>query len=134
MKYPAPSVVQLTPKHGLKDCVCAALSAYLGKPYEEVVAAAGKIYPNFHRIGLDNPHTVAVARRLKVPVRWVKDYDIEEDSGVLTISYWAGRTEHVVLLLEGHILELEDLPTTWWEPAAYFAAHGARAGLLLVRK
>lgn len=134
MKYAAPTVVQIVPKYGLKDCVLSAMSAYLGKPYEEVVAAAGKVYPNFARVGIENKDAIRIARRLKVPVRWARDFDIDDDSGVLGITYHVGRNEHAVLLLEGRIYELEDKPITSWEPAAYLAAHGACAGLLLVRR
>lgn len=134
MKYAAPSVVQLVPKHGLGDCVIASLSAYLERPYEEVVAAAGKVYPTFWRTGLENKHTFFISRRLGIKVRWVRDYDIEEDSGVLSINYIVGLKEHAVLLLEGRIFELEDKPVTRWEPDAYLAAHGARAGCLMVRE
>lgn len=133
MKYAAPSVVRLTPKHGLKDCVVAALSAYYDKPYEEVVAAAGRAYKNFHKIGLENKHVETVLRRLGVRGRWVRDFDLEEDSGVLAINYIVGTNEHVVLLLDGHIYELEDSPVTRWDADAYLTVHGARAGLLLVR-
>jgi hypothetical protein len=132
MKYAAPAVVQLTPKYGLRDCVVSALSAYLGRPYEEVVAAAGKVYPYFWRTGLENKHAVRVARRLGRRVQFVRDFDIDEDSGVLTLGYNVGRNEHAVLLLEGRILELEDKPINSWEPSAYLTAHNARAGLLLV--
>ena len=134
MKYPAPTVVQLTPKHGLSDCYLAALSAYLGKPYEEVVAAAGRAYPNFWKIGVENKHVISIARRLQTPVKWVRDYDIDEDSGVLSINYIVGLNEHVVLLLDGHIYELQDKPITRWDADAYLSVHGARAGCLLVRK
>ncbi len=134
MKYPAPSVVRLTPKHGLKDCVCSALSAYLGKPYEEVVAAAGRAYKSFHKVGLENKHIESVLRKLGVSARWVRDFDIEEDSGVLAINYIVGTNEHVVLLLDGHIYELEDQPTTRWDADAYLSVHGARPGLLLVQE
>jgi hypothetical protein len=134
VKYPAPPVVQLVPKYGLRDCVVSALAAYLNRPYEEVVAAAAHVYPNFWKIGLENPHTVRIARRLKCPVKWVMDYDIDEDSGVLGISYNVGTNEHAVLLLEGRIVELEDKQLTTWEPAAYLTAHNARPGRLLVRR
>ena len=132
MKYPAPPTIACVPKHGLKDCYASSMAAYLGKPYEEVVAAAGKVYPYFWRTGLENKHVARIARRLGKRVRWVRDFDLEDDSGVLTINYNVGRNEHVVLLLEGRIVELEDQPVTSWEPAAYMAAHGAKPGLLLV--
>lgn len=133
MKYPSPSVVQLTPKHGLRDCVIASMSAYLGKPYEQVVGAAAQVYPNFWKIGLENKHTLAVARKLGTPLKIVRDYDIDEDSGLLTITYHAGKNEHMVLLLEGRIYELEDAPVTRWEADAYLTSHGAKAGLLMVQ-
>ncbi len=132
MKYPAPAAITLTPKHGLKDCYVSAIAAYFGRPYEEVVAAAGKVYPFFWRTGLENEHVVKVVRKIGKRGRWVRDFDIDEDSGVLSINYHVGREEHVVLLLEGRIVELEDKPITSWEPSAYLAAHGARIGLLLV--
>lgn len=133
MTHKALEVVQLVPKHGLKDCVIAALASYLGKSYEEVVAAAGHVYPYFYRTGLENKDAVRVARRLGCRVRWTPGYDIDEDSGVLGINYNVGTNEHVVLLLEGRIIELEDKTLTSWEPSAYFQAHGARPGHLLVR-
>lgn len=132
MKYPAPAAVQLTPKHGLKDCYISAISAYFGRPYEEVVAAAGKVFPTFWRTGLENKHALRVVRRLGKRARWVRDFDLDEDSGVLSISYHVGRTEHVVLLLEGRIVELEDHPVSSWEPSAFLTAHGAKTGLLMV--
>ena len=134
MKYPAPTVVQLVLKHGLKDCVVASMASYLCKPYEEVVAAASRAYPNFWRYGLENKHAAVIARRLKCPVRWARDYDIDEDSGVLSINYIVGTNEHAVLLLEGKIVELEDKTVTFWEPSAYLSVHGAKAGLLMVRR
>jgi hypothetical protein len=132
VKYPAPPVVQLVPKHGLKDCIVASMASYLCKPYEEVVAAASRAYPNFWRHGLENKHAATIARRLKCPVRWARDYD--DDSGVLSINYVVGKSEHAVLLLEGKIVELEDKAVTFWEPSAYLATFGARAGLLIVKK
>lgn len=132
MKYPAPAAISFVPKHGLKDCYVSALAAYLEKPYEEVVAAASRVYPNFWKLGIENKDAVRIARRLGKKVRWVRDYDLEDDSGVLIITYHVGRNEHVVLLLEGRIVELEDKPVSSWEPAAYLAAHGARVGMLLV--
>jgi hypothetical protein len=135
VKYPAPTVVQLVPKHGLKDCVLAALAAYLGKPYEEVVAAAGHVNRLIPRSGVTtNLEGEKIARRLGCPVTSVRDYDIDEDSGVLNVHYHVGSNQHVVLLLEGRIFELEDKPVTYWEPAAYLAAHGACAGTLTVRR
>lgn len=135
MKYPAPPVVQLVPKHGRKDCVLSALAAYLNKPYEEVVAAAGRVNPNIPKNGVaTNQEGERVARRLKCPVKSVRDYDIDEDSGVLNVHYTVGTNQHVVLLLEGRIVELEDTPITWWDPAAYMAAHGAVPGTLTVRR
>jgi hypothetical protein len=135
VKYPAPSVVQLVPKHGLRDCVLSALASYLGRPYEEVVAAAGRVEPTFWRSGIStNQATERIARRLKCSVKSVRDYDIDEDSGLLNISYHVGSNQHVVLLLEGRIYELEDKPITAWEPSAYLTAHGACAGTLTVRR
>jgi hypothetical protein len=134
VKYPAPTVVALVPKHGLADCVVASLACYLGKPYEEVVAAAGKVYPNFWKCGLKNIQTTKIARRLGCRVKWVRDYDIEDDSGVLGLNYHTGSNEHAVVLIDGRIYELEGRQPTAWEPDAYLAAHGARPGLLLVRE
>lgn len=134
MKYPAPTVAQLIPKHGLKDCMLASMATYLNKPYEEVVAAASRVYPNFWRLGLENGHALRIATKLKTPCRWARDYELDDDSGVLIITYTAGDARHAVVLLDGHIYELEDTPITRWEPDAYLAAHGARAGLLMVRK
>lgn len=134
MKYPAPPVMQLVPKHGLKDCVVAAVASYLCRPFEEVAAAASRSYPNFWKYGLENKHITTIARRLKTPIKWARDYDIDDDTGVLAVNYIVGTNEHVVLLVEGRIVELEDKTITFWEPSAYLAAHGARAGLLMVRK
>lgn len=134
MPYPAPDVAQLVPKHGLKDCVVAALTAYLGKPYEEVVDAAARVRKGFWKAGLEWQDAVKIARRLQIRVRLVRDYDLDEDAGVLAINYNVGHAEHVVLLLGGRILELEDTPVTSWEPKAYLVAHNARPGLLLVRR
>ena len=133
MKYPAPSVVSMVPKHGLLDCVVASLAAYLGKPYEEVVAAAGAVYPRFWKHGLENKKATYLARKLGIKTRWVRDYDSDEDSGVLGINYIVGTKEHAVLLLDGHIYELEDNPITRWDADAYLSVHGARPGFLLVR-
>ena len=134
MTHPAPDTLQLVPKHGRKDCVLAALASYLGLPYEAVVAAAGHVCPNFVKVGVENKDTVRIARRLKQRVRWTAGYDIDEDTGVLVIGYNVGLNEHVVLLLEGRIVELEDDPITSWEPSAYLQAHNARPGHLLVRR
>lgn len=134
MNYPSSHVVQLVPKHGLNDCMVAALASYLCKPYEEVVAAAGRVAPTFVKTGLSNDEATRIARRLKCKVRWVRDYDLDEDSGVLGLTHNAGLKQHAVLLLDGRIYELEDRPITSWEPAAYFLSHNSTPGLLMVTK
>lgn len=115
------------------DCVVAALAALIERPYEQVVAVAGRAVPNFWKSGIDNKDMPRIAKRLGVKVKWVTVYDIDEDTGVLSLTYHIGTKGHVVLLLEGRIVELEDRPITSWEPAAYMQAHGARPGHLLVR-
>ena len=131
--YAAPDVIQLVPKHGLKDCVVAALTAYLGKSYEEVITAAARVRKGFWRSGLEWQDSIKIARRLGVKVRLAKDYDLEEDTGILAVNYNVGRKEHVVLLMNGRIFELEDVPVTSWEPKAYLQAENVTPGCLLVR-
>lgn len=133
MKYSAPTVVQIVPKHGLNDCMVAALASYLCKPYEEVVAACGRIAPGFVKSGLDNDEAQRVARRLKFKTKWVRDYEMDEDTGVLTVKFNVGGKHHAVLLLDGRIFDLEDRPVVGWEPAAYMLAANVTPNLLLVQ-
>lgn len=134
MTFPAPPVVQLVPKHGLKDCLLAAMAAYLGRPYEEVVAASEHVRKAAWRTGVTPSDALRIARKLKCPCRWTRTFVLDEDTGVLGIVYNDASTEHVVLLLEGRIVELEDKPLTSWDPSAYLTANNARATTLLVRR
>lgn len=129
-----PSVIQLVPKHGFKDCMISALAAYLQHPYEEVLIAAAAVRASCWKNGLAPHEAITIAKRLGHSVRWTREFDIDEDTGVLGIGYNDSRREHVVLLVEGRIYELEDQPVTVWSPDVYLTYFNAKTALLLVKE
>jgi hypothetical protein len=130
LPYP---VVRLIPKRGENDCAVATLASYLRRDYEEVLVAAAKVRPTVWAAGMYCTDVARVAARLGVRGRWLKSFDVDNDSGVLWVSYNDNGLEHMVLLDEGKIFELDHNPVTMWDTEQFFGHYNAVPKQLFVR-
>lgn len=112
------------------DCAVCALSMFLQRPYEDVLAAAvqstdsGRIHIN----GMTTRDMKRTAQRLGVSLKLRRGFDFDEDDGVLSVC--DKREQHAVLLRAGLIFDSDG---SCWEPAEYLDEFGYRAMSLLVR-
>lgn len=127
------AALRLIPKRGDNDCAIVTLASYLRRDPEEVLLAAGKVSPTVWQSGLHCPQMVRVCNRLGVKVRWRKTFDVENDSGVLWVSYRDLPNEHVVLLLDGRIYDADHDPISVWEQDDWFVHYNAYPSALLQR-
>lgn len=102
---------RLVPKRGTNDCAVAAIASFLGRDYEEVLIAASRANKDIWRDGLTGKHHVSVCSRLGVKTRWFRKFDLEDDTGVLWLSYNdSHQRHHSVLLIEGKIYDPDYSP------------------------
>lgn len=106
-----PSVFfRVVPKQGDNDCAIASLAWYLRRAYAEVLIAAAHICPTVWTAGLSCPEMIRVAKRLGVKAKWLTTFDIEDDIGLLWVSYNDSAKEHIVCLAEGWVLDPDHDP------------------------
>jgi hypothetical protein len=123
----------IVPKRGENDCGIAALATYLRRDYEEVLLAAGRVSKNVWNIGLACTEFVRVAKLLGVKAQWFKTFNLEEDSGVLWVSYHDVSNEHIVVLNDGWIYDPEHNPVSCWEQDDFMRHNNAFGNALLKR-
>lgn len=125
---------RLHSKRGASDCAVAALAIILRRDPEEVLVAAARFKPTVWGAGLYCTDMVRVARRLKVKARWLTtgQFDADEDTGVLWVSYHDSTKEHCVALIEGLVVDPEHTPVSLWEYDEFCRANNAYGNALLV--
>lgn len=121
-------------KKGDSDCGIAAMAIILRRDPEEVLIAAAKIAPTVWTKGLFCTEMVRVARRLKVKARWLTSgqFDPEDATGVLWVSYHDSTKEHCVALIDGKVIDPEHTPPSLWEYDEFCKANNAYGNSLLV--
>jgi hypothetical protein len=104
---------------------------YLGRTYEDVLDAAARLGPRFHRKGMFTPQIIRTAETLGVKLRRKRVFDTEVDQGIVIVVYdVACEDDHVLVLREGLLF---DTDLSVWEPATYKATKKARLTELLWR-
>jgi hypothetical protein len=105
---------------------------YLGRTYEDVLDAAARLGPRFHRKGMYTPQILRTAAALGVPLRRKRVFDTEVDQGIVVVVYdVAQEADHVVVLREGLLF---DTDLSVWDPSTYKATKKARLTELLWRE
>lgn len=122
-------IVQIQVQRAPGDCAIAALSMYLGVPYEDVLGAAVQQTKRrrVHHVGMYTRDIKATAKRLGVRLHLRRAVDLEVDEGVLAVQ--DDVQEHAVLLKAGLIFDGDGLV---WEPSVFMAHYHYRPMSLLV--
>jgi hypothetical protein len=128
---PAP-VIRIVRHRTENTCVAAALASLLGVTYEQVIAVGAQVDPQHWQWGWSIGETEEIARRLGRPLRRRRTYDLDEDTGLLSLTMRP--RGHLALLVDGRIYSMDELDGSVgvWRPDVYLAYHKARPGLLLV--
>lgn len=122
---PTPIIRVIAQRH-IGDCSVACLAMLLQVSYEEALLA---FEPK--RVITKGAYVSAVktaARRLKRTLRQRRKFDLEEDTGILVITFTDGGPRHVVVLKEGLII---DTDSTVWDADMYMTAKDATGTSLL---
>lgn len=131
-----PPVIQIQVQRAEGDCAIVALSMYLGKGYEDVLAAAvTETGRRAHRSGLFTRDMKRTAKRLGTTLTLRRKFDVESACGVLALrkSTRNGELheeEHAVMLRAGLIFDTDG---TVWEPETFLQHYKYRVLSLLAK-
>lgn len=135
MSKPMPEATyRIHSKRGKADCAVAAMAIIFRRDPEEVLIAAAKFKPTVWTAGLYCTDMVRVARRLKLKAEWkvTGQFDPEDATGVLWVSYHDSTKEHCVALIEGMVIDPEHTPASLWDYDDFCRANNAYGNSLLV--
>jgi hypothetical protein len=111
----------------------------LGKTYPEVVKAAPNVYCsrpwNAVKSGMTNRMMIDAATRLGTQLVQTKKFDLQEDTGILTVRDVAANKDkdcHAVLLTRGMIVDPMD-GRLWFDADDFLRVKHYRTGTLLKR-
>ena len=129
-----PVFIELDIQRESGDCCIACLKMLIGKTYPEVITAAPA---GSHKSGMTCKAMIAAAATLDVTLRLRRKFDIDEDTGLLSLNpepkYNPGhikRDEHLVLLLKGMIYDAYN-GRLWLSTEAYLKHERYSVGTLL---
>ena len=115
-------MLQVIPQRHTMDCAVACLAMVIGKSYEDVLMAFDH---NVIRYGATIRQTQAAARVLGYRLSWSRKLgDLETDTGILSIRSSNWKTDHLVVLKDGIIV---DTDATLWDQDVFMAAYSAVA-------
>lgn len=124
MNEPFLSVI---PQHNGTDCAIACVAMLLGVTYERALLAFGDEL----KCGAKTRQIRAAAKKLGHALTLKRTFDLETDDGLLAVRSAKWKTDHLVVLRDGLVI---DTDATLWEPAVFLSAYEARALSLLVVK
>lgn len=123
-----PPIVQVQVSRSPGDCAVVALSMYLGKPYEDVFAAAVSVTKNivFHKMGMFYPQIHQVGQIFGAALHTRKTFNLETACGIIGLKRKHGETrklfeQHVAFLKAGLIFDGDG---TVWDAETYLAHNG----------
>ena len=121
-----PPIVQIQVSRAPGDCAVVALAMYLGRPYEDVFAAAVSCTKNiiFHKTGMfwtQIHQTAAVFGAILLTRKVTKTHDLETICGLLGLKATAKREQHVVFVKAGLVFDSDG---TVWEIETYLKYMG----------
>lgn len=115
--------IRLVLQRTKRDCSVACLASITGQSYEKTLMAFR--HPVYDQ-GASSRQILDAARRMGVEPKWSRKYDLENDQGMLAVrSELFQGDDHLVLLISGHIIDLDD-PASLWEADDYLEAFQAR--------
>lgn len=132
-----PPIVQIQVQRAGGDCAIVSLSMYLGRNYEDVLAAAvSQTGRRAHRSGLFTRDMKGVAKRLGSALVLRRVFDLETACGILALRKATtvgehSEEEHAVLLRAGLIFDTDG---TVWELDTFLQHYKYRVLSLLTRK
>ena len=129
-------VLQIVLQRSQADCAIAVLASYLGKTYEDVLAAAATLQldPKIHRRGMWTHQMEKTAEALGVRLRRHRKWDLDTSEGILCLFQGnkSGDVSHVVILKGGYIFDMDG--GTVWEPDVYLSVERYKPTLLVSRE
>jgi ABC-type bacteriocin/lantibiotic exporter with double-glycine peptidase domain len=124
----APILRVVVQRHTM-DCGVACLAMICGVSYENALVAIAQDQPNVCSVGIWFTELRRAAKRLGFKLKAKRRVDLAEDTGILNLSSSKWRSDHVVVLREGLIVETDG---TLWEPDVFLRHHEAKVGTILV--
>lgn len=127
-------ILRMVPQRFGGDCAICALAMYLGRAYEDVLAAAvwaqrSRTRPPQHA-GLYRRQITATAKALGAPLVAARTWDLDTTTGILHLEHRAGA--HVVVLAEGLIFDPDG--GVVWSPDVYLLSQDAKPTHVYVRR
>jgi hypothetical protein len=123
-------VLRLVLQREADDCAIAALATIAGTSYEDALRAVIQIDPKYQgKRGLWIRQLEQAASVLGMPLKRRRKYDLDEDTGLLSIKLRYTDGDHIALLANGLICETNGC---LWEPSVYLSCRHATVGILLV--
>jgi hypothetical protein len=119
------------------DCMVASLATVFDKSYEEVLLAAGRLYPDVLQKGMTWEQAKRTVKRLGLKTKLLRAgrFDPDETTGVLYVARRRTKTapayHHVVVLWEGRVLEGNG--ELWRDLDSYCKANNLKPMSVLVR-
>ncbi len=120
-----PDVIRWSPRsQGHGDCAVSALELACGVTYETALVAAISVVPDVLTHGMRMKDIRKAAEFMGFKVRARRKYDLEEDTGILSLYQpHVEESGHVVYVWEGRIIEPMISRCQLWLSAPAFLSH-----------
>jgi len=129
---PIPDVMMhLTPRVKSNDCAIWSLKTLTGRPYADVMDAVKREDKKKGNEGLFWTQVIKAAKRLGIKLA-EKKTDLNEDTGILAVTFKEDDENHAVVLMQGPIIL--DSDGTVWQAEDYITANEVTLGTILVMK
>lgn len=128
MSEPTP-FLQVVPQRHQFDCAVACLAMLVGQDYETVLLAFNSLAPLV--MGVRTRDIKRAAKVLGHQLRFTRRVDLEHDTGLLAVRSAKWKTEHLVVLKEGLVV---DTDATIWDADVFLAAYEATVLSLLTKE
>jgi hypothetical protein len=124
-----PEMIRIVKQDGvLPDCGIATVAMLCGVTYGEALAAFPKPR-SVVKIGAYLTEIQSASKRLGVPLRLTKSFDLDDSMGILHVS---GKDEHLVLLWDGRIIDGNG--ECWLNPRTYLGVYKYKPKTLLAAR
>jgi ABC-type bacteriocin/lantibiotic exporter with double-glycine peptidase domain len=123
-----PESFSIIPQRHQMDCAVACLAMLFGMSYEAVLMT---FRHNVMAKGATFRQVLTAAERLGHPLRIRRRFDLETATGILCVQSDAWKTDHLVILKEGQVI---DTDATLWDVDVFLSAYTARPMSMLVEE
>lgn len=104
----------IMPQRGKMDCCVASMSMLFNRSYEEVLIVAARIAPRVLKSGLWTTDMLRIGQEFGYRLRRrLRNIDLDEMTGILSVRYRKERIDHAVFLTNGLVFDPELLPAVW---------------------